>query len=73
MGVPAEYLAGVRELVTSGHLDGQWMQTFEEQVRGLYDQMAQITITPKWAKVLDFETRIPSAVESIVREKFGAQ
>lgn len=28
----------------------------------LYEQMAQITITPTWAKVMEFQTREPQAV-----------
>ena len=38
-------------------------------MRSLYDSMVEIRITPTWAKVLDFETRIPSAVAELVREK----
>jgi len=65
-GVPDEYLAGVRKLVDNGHKDTEWFRTFEQQVRGLYQRMALITITPTWAKVLDFQTRIPQAVEDLV-------
>lgn len=65
-GVPDEYLAGVRKLVDGGHKDAAWFQTFEQQVRGLYQRMALVTITPEWAKILDFETRIPQAVEDLV-------
>ncbi len=65
-GVPDEYLAGVRKLVDGGHKDVAWFQTFEQQIRGLYQRMALITITPEWAKLLDFETRIPKAVEDLV-------
>ena len=32
-------------------------------VQGLYDEMVVITITPTWAKLLDFETTLPKAVE----------
>jgi len=40
---------------------------WESEVRRLYTQMARIEITPTWAKILDFETRIPSAVEELTR------
>ncbi len=30
--------------------------------------MARIEITPRWAKLLDFETRVPSAVEELARQ-----
>jgi hypothetical protein len=38
-------------------------------VQGLYDEMVLITITPTWAKLLDFETTIPKAVEDLIKEK----
>jgi hypothetical protein len=31
--------------------------------------MARITITPPWAKLLNFETTLPSEVERLVRER----
>jgi hypothetical protein len=33
--------------------------------------MTVVTITPEWAKLLDFETTAPSAVERLVRERAG--
>jgi hypothetical protein len=60
-GVPPEYLEGARRLV-----DAQQWQAFEAGVRALYKQMARIVIVPEWAKLLDFETRLPSAVEQLV-------
>lgn len=63
-GVPQEYLEASAKLVGS-----QQMPAFEAQVRSLYDQMVLISITPEWAKVMDFETRIPSNVEEIARER----
>lgn len=60
-GVPPEYLAGSRKIVGAE----QW-EAFEEQVRGLYTRMARITIEPTWAKLLDFETTLPSAVEQLI-------
>lgn len=65
-GVPDEYLAGVHKYVECGEMDEQWFATFEQQVRALYLHMARITITPEWAKLFDFETRIPQAVLDIV-------
>jgi hypothetical protein len=38
-------------------------------VRSLYDAMVVITITPTWAKLLDFETTIPQAVDDLIKEK----
>ena len=60
-GVPSEYLAGSQKIVGE-----EQFPAFEEQVRGLYRQMARVTIEPTWAKLLDFETRLPRAVEQLV-------
>ena len=60
-GVPPEYLAGSRKIVGEARFSA-----FEEQVRALYQQMARIAIVPEWAKLLDFETRLPRAVEQLV-------
>jgi hypothetical protein len=51
--------------------DDQWID-WQAGVRGLYDQMAVITIMPTWAKLLDFETTIPKAEEDIMRARSGA-
>jgi Pyridoxamine 5'-phosphate oxidase len=67
-GVPAEYLTASRKAVPPD----QW-QSFEESVRALYEQMTRIVITPHWAKLLDFVTRLPSPVEELVRRQAGSQ
>ncbi len=61
-GVPDEYLAASRKLMTDEQY-GPW----EAGVRALYQQMVVIRITPDWAKLLDFETTIPKAVEDLVK------
>jgi hypothetical protein len=61
-GVPPEYLAGARKQVGAE----RW-PAFEAQARALYQRMARITIVPDWAKLLDFETRLPRAVEQLVQ------
>jgi hypothetical protein len=63
-GVPAEYLAASRKSVPPD----QW-QSFEDGVRALYTEMTRIVITPNWAKVLDFITRLPSPIEELVRSQ----
>jgi len=60
-GVPPEYLDASRKSLN----DEQQFRAFEAAVRSLYKQMAHISIAPEWAKVLDFETRLPSAVEEL--------
>ena len=65
-GVPDDYLAASRKLVGPEAWD-QW----EAGVRSLYDRMARIVIEPTWAKLLDFETTLPSNVEELIREKMA--
>jgi hypothetical protein len=60
--IPSEYLAPSRKSVPQE----QW-ETFETQVRGVYPHMARISVVPLWAKVLDLETRLPQAVEDLIR------
>ncbi|WP_327411981.1 hypothetical protein [Streptomyces sp. NBC_01233] len=42
---------------------------WEAEVRSLYDGMVRIAVTPTWAKPIDFETTLPSAVEELVRRR----
>lgn len=63
-GVPEGYLEAGHKMVA----DDQYAE-WEAGVRGLYDSMVEIRITPSWAKIHDFETRIPSAVAELLREK----
>lgn len=63
-GIPMEYLEASRKYIAPD----AW-EDFEVQVRALYKQMARIVITPDWAKVLDFETRLPVAVEELIAQR----
>jgi nitroimidazol reductase NimA-like FMN-containing flavoprotein (pyridoxamine 5'-phosphate oxidase superfamily) len=63
-GVPQGYLDAGHKMVDDEHY-ADW----EAGVRGLYDSMVEIRITPTWATIHDFETRIPAAVEQLVKEK----
>ena len=63
-GVPDGYLEASRRA-----LPPQAWEGFEAQVRALYKQMVAITITPEWARLLDFETTAPTAVEKLARER----
>jgi hypothetical protein len=65
-GVFPEYVEGARKLTPPEEFD-EW----EAGVRGLYDEMARIDVQPTWAKIHDFETRIPQAVEDLVKAKLG--
>jgi nitroimidazol reductase NimA-like FMN-containing flavoprotein (pyridoxamine 5'-phosphate oxidase superfamily) len=65
-GVPDEYIEASRK-VTPAEVFEDW----EAGVRGLYDEMVRITVEPHWAKLLDFETTIPKAVEDLIHEKMA--
>jgi hypothetical protein len=51
--------------VTPADVFADW----EAGVRALYDRMVRITIEPDWAKLLDFETTLPKAVEDLIHAK----
>jgi len=48
-GVAPEYIAASAKSMNDAEL-----QAFEANVRGLYQQMARIAITPEWARFYDF-------------------
>jgi Pyridoxamine 5'-phosphate oxidase len=64
-GVVPEYLAASNK----GGVPPEQAEAFEAEVRSLYKQMARIAVTPEWAKLIDFETTLPSAVERAMRER----
>ena len=37
--------------------------------RSLYDGMVRIVVTPTCAKLIDFETTLPSGVEELARQR----
>lgn len=63
-GIPDGYLAASRKVMTEDQYPA-----WAAGVRGLYDEMVVITITPTWATLLDFETTIPKAVADLIKEK----
>src|SRR5215207_2976241 len=65
-GVPDEFVEASRRFVGE-----EGMSEWEAGVRALYSQMAIIRVTPTWAKILDFETRLPSPVEKLIKEAAG--
>ena len=57
-GVPDGYLeASHRTMPPEG-----WDE-FDSQVRALYERMTEIVVTPDWARLIDFETTMPRAVQ----------
>lgn len=64
-GIPEEFLQanGTYKMTPEQRVD------WETQVRSLYDGMVRIVVTPTWAKLIDFETTLPSAVEELIRQR----
>ncbi len=64
-GIPDEYLESNGTYQMTAEQRAHW----EKEVRSLYDGMVRIVVTPTWAKLIDFETSLPSAVEELVRQR----
>ena len=63
-GVPDEYLAAATKT-----MDDQQARQFEAHVRMLYQQMARITIEPRWARYYDFGVgRIPGFLRKLAED-----
>ena len=60
-GVVEEYLAAARKT-----MDAEAAAEFEQHVRGMYEQMARIVITPHWARYYDFGVgRMPRFLQEL--------
>ncbi|MGQ0609187.1 MAG: pyridoxamine 5'-phosphate oxidase family protein [Chloroflexota bacterium] len=64
-GIPDEYL----QTTGSYRMTPEQRIEWEKEVRSLYDGMVRIVVTPTWAKLIDFETTLPSAVEELIRQR----
>lgn len=65
-GIPDEYLKATSTYQMTPEQRVEW----EAGVRSLYrDGMVRIVVTPTWAKLIDFETTLPSAVEELIRQR----
>jgi len=65
-GIPDEYLKASGTYQMTPEQRVEW----EAEVRSLYhDGMVRIVVTPTWAKLIDFETTLPSAVEELIRQR----
>jgi pyridoxamine 5'-phosphate oxidase-like protein len=64
-GVAPEYLAAAAKST-----QGDELAAFEAAVRGLYKQMARITITPAWARFYDFGAgRLPAFLRRLAEPR----
>ncbi len=60
-GVVEEYLAAARKT-----MDAEAATEFEQNVRGMYEQMARIAITPHWVRYYDFGAgRMPRFLQEL--------
>ena len=64
-GIPDEYLQMSGTYTMTPEQRVEW----EREVRSLYESMVRIVVTPTWAKLIDFEETLPSAVEELVRRR----
>ena len=64
-GIPDEYLemSGTYRMTPEQYIE------WEAEVRSLYEGMVRIVVTPTWAKLIDFETTLPSAIEELIRQR----
>jgi hypothetical protein len=63
-GVVPEYLAAARK-----GMDADSAAEFEQNVRGMYDQMARIAITPSWVRFYDFGAgRMPRFLKELAEQ-----
>jgi hypothetical protein len=64
-GVVPEYLAAARKT-----MDAAAAAEFERNVRGTYEQMARIAITPRWVRFYDFGAgRMPRFLQELVNQR----
>jgi hypothetical protein len=68
-GIPDEYLQMNGSYTMTPEQRVEW----EAEVRSLYDGMVRIVVTPTWAKLIDFETTLPTAVEELIRQRAERQ
>jgi general stress protein 26 len=64
-GIPDEYL----QMNGSYQMSAEQRVEWEAEVRSLYDGMVRVVVTPTWAKLIDFETTLPTPVEELMRER----
>jgi hypothetical protein len=58
-GIPDEYFKW----------NGTYEMTPEASVKSLYDGMVRVVVKPTWAKLIDFETTLPTAIEELMQRQ----
>lgn len=64
-GIPDEYMQWNGTYEMTPEQRAEW----EAGVRSLYDGMVRVVVTPTWAKLIDFETTLPTAIEELMQQQ----
>ena len=64
-GIPDEYLQWNGTYEMTSEQRAEW----EEGVKSLYDGMVRVVVKPTWAKLIDFETTLPTAIEELTQQQ----
>jgi hypothetical protein len=65
-GIPDEYL----QASGTYRMTPEQRQEFEAEIKSLYmDGMVRIVVRPTWARLIDFETTLPAAVQELVDQR----
>jgi len=64
-GIPDEYMQWNGSYKMTPEQRVEW----ESGVRSLYDGMVRVVVTPTWAKLIDFETTLPTAIEELMQQR----
>ncbi|HEY8525334.1 MAG TPA: pyridoxamine 5'-phosphate oxidase family protein [Acidimicrobiales bacterium] len=68
-GIPDEYM----QMNGSYQMTPEQRAEWEVEVRSLYQSMVRIVVTPTWAKLIDFETTLPTPVEELLQQRAERQ
>ena len=68
-GIPDEYMQWNGAYQMTPEQRAEW----ETGVRSLYDGMVRIVVAPTWAKLIDFETTLPTAIEELMHRQAERQ
>ena len=64
-GIPEEYMQWNGTYEMTPEQRAEW----EVGVQSLYDGMVRVVVKPTWAKLIDFETTLPTAIEELMQQQ----
>jgi hypothetical protein len=64
-GIPEEYMQWSGTYQMTPEQRAEW----EEGVKSLYDGMVRVVVKPSWAKLIDFESTLPTAIEELMQQQ----